>query len=89
MRFDKVEGRAGWLTPPGVPYVDALLASRTASAQEVDDDPHKDDGRDVVLASNPGFSAIPSAFARALPSSAVVGLGVNDTKVPSVMLCYV
>lgn len=38
-------------------------------------------GRETLMASNPGFSAVPSAFARALPSSTVVGVGVNDPKV--------
>lgn len=38
-------------------------------------------GRETLMASNPGFSAVPSAFARALPSATVVGVGVNDPKV--------
>lgn len=42
--------------------------------------------RETVMVSNPGFSAIPSAFARALPGSTVIGLGVND---PEVVVCLV
>lgn len=86
-----VEGRTGWLTSPGSPYVEAVLASRVAPADEKNEQSQQQEdgrgaglglsGREAVIASDPGFSAIPSAFARALPSSAVVGVGVNDTMV--------
>lgn len=91
--FDKVEGRAGWLTPPGVPFVEAVLASRqreSVTEDEAGGGQSKDEAggeagsqaRGPVLASNPGFSPIPSAFFHALSSSAVVvGLGVNDPEV--------
>ncbi|CAM9782219.1 unnamed protein product [Scytosiphon promiscuus] len=91
VKIDKVVGRAGWLAPPGSPIVSGVMASLNdddgsddeceegteASAPGGDAD-GAEPRRETVMASNPGFSAIPSAFARALPGSTVIGLGVND-----------
>ncbi|CAM9392875.1 unnamed protein product, partial [Ectocarpus sp. 13 AM-2016] len=79
VRFDKVLGRAGWLAPPsGSPLVSGVLASLREEDGGETGGPVEGGGRETVLTSDPGFSAIPSAFARALPDSAVVGLGVHD-----------
>lgn len=89
VQFESVLGKTGWVSPPGSPFVDDVLASLRATGGG-DVGGGEDTGnsascadmkRDTVIASQPGFSAVPSAFARALPASAVVGLGVNDPKV--------
>eukprot|EP00903_Cladosiphon_okamuranus_P014515 g13464.t1 len=94
VQFSTAVGRAGWLAPTGSPFVAGVLSSLRGEDGDADaDDGNKDQGvgdggggewgglaRETVLASSPGFSPVPSAFARALPGSAVLGLGVNDTK---------
>lgn len=101
MQFEKIDGRTGWQTPLGVPLVDGVLASLCGKGD--DDDPEggisnakegengaerKAAVRETVMASNPGFSAVPNAFARALPSSAVIGVGVNDPQVGNKTTVY-
>lgn len=94
MQFEKIDGRTGWQTPLGVPLVDGVLASLCGKGDGDDSEggvgnervgengtEGKAAVRETVMASNPGFSAVPNAFARALPSSAVIGVGVNDPQV--------
>lgn len=100
MQFEKIDGRTGWQTPLGVPLVDGILASLCGKGDG--DDPEEGGGekggengaegkvvvRETVVASNPGFSAVPNAFSRALPSSAVIGVGVNDPQVGNMTTVY-
>eukprot|EP00752_Nemacystus_decipiens_P011823 g10491.t1 len=94
VQFSKAVGRAGWIAPTSSPVVAGVLSSLRGEGDEDADDGGEDDkddtdgcgcgtgwgglGRETVMASSPDFSAVPSAFARALPASAVLGLGVND-----------
>ena len=85
MRFERIEGRSGWQAPAGVPLLSSVLDSLRGEEGEEGSQSQGEnkppEGRETVVAFSPGFSAVPCAFARALPTSSVIGVGVNDPEV--------
>ncbi|CAN0350361.1 unnamed protein product [Ascophyllum nodosum] len=82
VRFERIEGRSGWQAPAGVPLLSSVLDSLRGEEGEEGSQSQGEnkppEGRETVVAFSPGFSAVPCAFARALPTSSVIGVGVND-----------